>query len=94
MKAGRPSYHIPAKWVVVAMPQGPLYFELDGKGNLVDKKMPRQGPPNPAPPPVTPVGAAPEAVVQPTPPRTETPVFTDIDIFGDAFPDFDFDLFS
>jgi hypothetical protein len=35
MKAGRPSYHVRAKWLTVSLPQGMIYFELDSKGNLV-----------------------------------------------------------
>jgi hypothetical protein len=35
MKAGRPSYHIPSRWVTVTTPKGVLYFALDDKGNLV-----------------------------------------------------------
>jgi hypothetical protein len=35
MKAGRPSYHIPSKWVTVSTPQGIVYYLLDDKGNLV-----------------------------------------------------------
>jgi hypothetical protein len=35
MKAGRPSYHVPSKWVTVTTPQGMMYFDLDEKGNLV-----------------------------------------------------------
>jgi hypothetical protein len=34
MKAGRPTYHIAAKWITVTLPQGVLYFELDQRGNL------------------------------------------------------------
>jgi hypothetical protein len=37
MKAGRPSYHVPAKWITVGTPQGLIYFELDKKGNLITK---------------------------------------------------------
>lgn len=39
MKAGRPAYHIRAKWITLMGPQGSLvYYELDSKGNLVNKK--------------------------------------------------------
>jgi hypothetical protein len=37
MKSGRPSYHIPAKWITVNLQQGMRYFELDKKGNLLNK---------------------------------------------------------
>jgi hypothetical protein len=36
MKAGRPTYHVQAKWITVNLPNRVLYFELDGKGNLVN----------------------------------------------------------
>jgi hypothetical protein len=36
MKAGRQSY-IPAKWIIVSLPEELMYFELDKKGNLVGK---------------------------------------------------------
>jgi hypothetical protein len=35
MKAGRPSYHIPSRWVTVLLNDGLTYFELDKKGNIV-----------------------------------------------------------
>jgi hypothetical protein len=36
MRVGRPSYHIPAKWITVKMPQGLMYFELGEKGTLIN----------------------------------------------------------
>ena len=39
MKAGRPAYHIRAKWITLTYPQGSrVYYELDSKGNLLNKK--------------------------------------------------------
>lgn len=39
MKAGRPAYHIRAKWITLTYPHGSrVYYELDSKGNLVSKK--------------------------------------------------------
>ncbi|KAK8899638.1 hypothetical protein M9Y10_001955 [Tritrichomonas musculus] len=38
MKAGRPRYHIPAKWITVYQPSGTfLYYELDSKGNIANR---------------------------------------------------------
>lgn len=34
MKAGRPRYHVPAKWISVYSPRGVMYYELDSKGNI------------------------------------------------------------
>jgi hypothetical protein len=89
MKAGRPSYHIRAKWITVATPQGLVYFELDRKGNLIGKNIAAH---HVLPVTQTRPDPPPEVVTQSTPLRIETPVFTDYDFFGDM--DFDVDLLS
>jgi hypothetical protein len=38
MKAGRPSYHIRSRWISVMWNGGLLYFELDTKGNLLNRQ--------------------------------------------------------
>ncbi|KAH0787185.1 hypothetical protein GPJ56_008899 [Histomonas meleagridis] len=40
MKAGRPTYHVKAKWISVCNQDGTSsYYELDNKGNLTDIKL-------------------------------------------------------
>jgi hypothetical protein len=63
MKAGRPVYHVPSKWVTILTPTGLMYFELDKKGNLIKTEMslslhhilPITSVMGPAPLPLTPV---------------------------------------
>ena len=43
MKAGRPSYHIPSKWISIPGSNCMIYFELDSKGNLVRNKANKLG---------------------------------------------------
>jgi hypothetical protein len=37
MKAGRPRYHVRAKWITLDSPKGREHYELDAKGHLVHK---------------------------------------------------------
>jgi hypothetical protein len=90
MKAGRPSYHIPAKWITVNLPQGILYFELDKKGNLLSKitgphhTLPQASIPN----------RVPEVQVQTPQPLIENLAVMELDFFGlpEELTDFDFEL--
>jgi hypothetical protein len=86
MKAGRPIYHIPAKWLTVKMAQRLVFFELDKKGILTS----RAAEPhhivrdsstflpepivqrNPIPPPIA---------VEPPTVVTKTPIFEDAEGF-------------
>ena len=43
MKAGRPTYHVKAKWILVFNQDGTSsYFELDSRGNLVKSEIPQK----------------------------------------------------
>jgi hypothetical protein len=93
-KAGRPSYHIPAKWITVTLPQKVLYFEFDKKRNLQSRNvaprdaldrdtipLPTQITQSSIPEPIT-IPSAP-AQIQIVPPRAPIIIiagFTNIDI--------------
>jgi hypothetical protein len=96
MKAGRPSYHIRAKWITVQLPQGAVYFELDQKGNLLAKlgeisTMVQRTPRNFTrhTHPQAPIGSDPPVSEVPS-----SPSDADVDIFGTLwdFTDVDFDI--
>jgi hypothetical protein len=92
MKAGRPAYHVPSKWVTATTPEGIFYYELDKKGVLISTKMqPARVVPvdQPAQPPVAaspqPVHTAPVAPRPPPPPPEPA-----IDSMDMAFDDSEF----
>jgi hypothetical protein len=90
MKAGRPSYHIPAKWITVNLPQGILYFEFGTKGNPLSK-IPT---PNHIVRPASVPSSVSEVQEQTPPPLIGNLVMTELDSFGlpGDFTDFDFDF--
>jgi hypothetical protein len=63
MKAGRPSYHIPSKWITVSTEQGMMYFRLDDKGNLIRGNDKQLRPDHVAP--IVPANALPQPVQRP-----------------------------
>jgi hypothetical protein len=98
MKAGRPSYHIPAKWITVTLPQGIMYFELDKKGNLQNRVVAphhildcKTIPPSTQiaqssiPEPI--IMRSPVTQIQTIPPRVSTAIIAD-DTFLETFADF------
>jgi hypothetical protein len=73
MKAGRPSYHIPSKWITVSTQQGMMYFRLDDKGNLVRGNDKQLRPDHIAP--IAPANTLPQPVQRPRkvpPPQPHT----------------------
>jgi hypothetical protein len=67
MKAGRPSYHIPAKWVTVVIMQEKRFYELDKKGTLMSKPVEPQRIVDCDPIPTAPQNAAPTLIAPPVP---------------------------
>jgi hypothetical protein len=103
MKAGRPSFNIPAKWITINHPQGLMYFELDNNGKLISKVNKAHHIVNRAPSAVqqstnsAPIQEnIPEVQIQPiqppseNPPNAHTSILEPIESFADFNSDFDF----